>query len=65
MQHKSSAISTMLMITLGIAIVSASVFFFMTPSNIPVGSVAGLALVIANVVPLSIATITFPSTYPC
>lgn len=59
MQHKSSAISTMLMITLGIAIVSASVFFFMTPSNIPVGSVAGLALVIANVVPLSIATITF------
>ena len=59
MQHKSSAISSMLMITLGIAIVSASVFFFMTPSNIPVGSVAGLALVIANIVPLSIATITF------
>ena len=59
MQHKSSTLSSMLMITLGIAIVSASVFFFMTPSNIPVGSVAGLALVIANIVPLSIATITF------
>lgn len=47
------------MITLGTAIVAAAVFFFMVPSNVSVGSIAALAMIIARGVPLSIATLTF------
>ena len=48
-----------IMITLGVTIVAAAVFFFMVPSNVSVGSIAALAMIIARFVPLSIATITF------
>ena len=48
-----------IMITLGVPIVAAAVFFFMVPSNVSVGSIAALAMIIARFVPLSIATITF------
>lgn len=48
-----------IMITLGMTIVAAAVFFFMVPSNVSVGSIAALAMIIARFVPLSIATITF------
>ena len=47
-----------LMITLGTAIVSAAVFFFMMPSNVTVGSVAGIAMVLSYYVPFSVATLT-------
>jgi uncharacterized membrane-anchored protein YitT (DUF2179 family) len=47
-----------LMITVGTAIVSAAVFFFMMPSNVTVGSVAGIAMVLSHYVPLSVATLT-------
>lgn len=46
-------------ITFGITIVAAAVFFFLVPSNVTVGSIAGLAILTANFVPLSVATITF------
>ena len=47
-----------LMITIGTAIVSVAVFFFMMPSNVTVGSVAGIAMVLSYYVPLSVATLT-------
>jgi len=47
-----------LMITIGTAIVSVSVFFFMMPSNVTVGSVAGLAMVLSNFVPVSVSMLT-------
>lgn len=46
-------------ITFGAAIVAAAVYFFMQPSNLVMGSVAGLALVLENVVPLKMSVITF------
>lgn len=48
-----------IMITLGTTIVAAAVFFFMVPSNVSVGSIAALAMIIARYVPFSIATLTF------
>lgn len=55
---KAKLFTEMLAITLGTALVGAAVYFFMIPSGLPLGSVSGLAMLIANVVPLSIATIT-------
>ena len=55
---KIKLFTEMLAITLGTALVGAAVYFFMIPSGLPLGSVSGLAMLIANVVPLSIATIT-------
>ena len=46
------------LITVGTAIVAVAVFFFMLPSNVSVGSGAGLALVLSNFIPLSVSTIT-------
>lgn len=48
-----------IIITLGTAIVAAAVFFFMVPSNVSVGSIAALAMILARHVPFSIATLTF------
>lgn len=45
-------------ITIGIIIVAIAVFFFMVPSNVSVGSIAGLAVVLSNFIPLSVATLT-------
>lgn len=47
-----------LIITMGTAIVAAAVFFFMLPSQVSVGSVAALAMVLNNFVPLSVSAIT-------
>ncbi len=47
-----------LIITLGTAIASAAVYFFMLPSKVSVGSAAALAMVIAEYVPLSVSQIT-------
>ena len=47
------------MITLGITIVAAAVFFFMIPSNVSVGSITALAMIFARYVRLSISTLTF------
>ena len=55
---KGNIVYEMIVITLGTALVAAAVYFFMVPSGLPLGSVSGLAMLIANVIPLSIATIT-------
>lgn len=46
-------------ITLGIFIISMAVYFFMIPSNVIVGSLSGLVIVLANFIPLPISVMTF------
>ncbi len=45
-------------ITIGTFVASAAVFFFLIPSNLTVGSISGLAIVVANFIPLPISVIT-------
>ena len=45
-------------ITVATAIVAAAVFFFLMPSHLSVGSISGLAIVLSNIVPLSVSVIT-------
>ena len=45
-------------LTLGVTIVAAAVFFFMLPSHVTVGSGAALAMVLSNFIPLSVSAIT-------
>ena len=46
------------MITIGTGIVAISVFFFMMPSHVTVGSITGLAMVLSNFVPVSVSVLT-------
>ena len=52
-------IKDFLVLTFATLIVAAAVFFFLMPSHASVSSIAGLAIVLANFIPLSVATITF------
>lgn len=45
------------MITFGTTIVAIAVFFFMMPSNVTVGSVTALAIVMSHFIPLSVSVI--------
>ena len=56
---KSEIIREWAVITFATLIVSASVFFFLIPSQVSVGSISGLAMILANIVPLQISVITF------
>ena len=47
-----------LMITFGTVVVAASVFFFLVPSKVSVGSISGLAIVLSNFIPLSVSVLT-------
>lgn len=47
-----------LVITFATIIVAAAVFFFLVPSKVSVGSISGLAIVLANFFPLSVSAIT-------
>lgn len=46
-------------ITFGALIVTAAVFFFLIPSQVSVGSISGLAMILGNVIPLKLSVITF------
>lgn len=46
-------------ITLGMFIVSAAVYFFLIPSNIVVGSISGLSMVLSQLSGIPISLITF------
>lgn len=46
-------------ITLATFIIAVAVYFFMMPSNVTVGSVAGLAMVLEHFLPFSVSVITF------
>ena len=47
-----------MILTVGVAIVSAAVFFFLIPSQASVSSIAGLSMVLSNFIPLPISAIT-------
>lgn len=49
----------LLMITVAMFVVSAAVYFFMIPSKVVVGSISGVALVLAHLVPIPISILTF------
>lgn len=46
-------------VTVGIFIVALAVFFFMIPSNVVVGSLTGLVMVLTNFIPVKISVLTF------
>ena len=46
-------------ITIAMFIISFSIYFFLIPSGIVVGSISGLAMVIHQMIPFSISAITF------
>lgn len=58
MKINRRTVSEMIMITLATIITAAGVFFFLMPSNLAVGSVSGLSIIVANFIPLPISTIT-------
>ena len=51
-------IKEFLIITFATIIVAAAVFFFLIPSNVSVGSISGLAIVLSNFIPLSVSALT-------
>ncbi len=46
-------------ITVGVFIVAIAVYFFLIPSNVVVGSLSGLVIVIAEFIPIKISVLTF------
>ncbi|WP_176255705.1 YitT family protein [Enterocloster alcoholdehydrogenati] len=56
---KSEFIRECFIITFATLIVSAAVFFFLLPSQVSVGSISGLAMILGNVIPLHMSVITF------
>lgn len=46
-----------IVITIGTIICSISIFYFLTPSHLAVGSMSGLAVLIAKLIPFSVGTI--------
>ena len=55
---KKFPVKEFLVITLGVTIVAAAVFFFMLPSHVSVGSGTALAMVLSNFIPLPVSAIT-------
>ena len=53
------AIKEYAIITFGVIIVVAAVYFFMLPSHVTVGSASALAMVLSNFIPLPVSAITF------
>ena len=49
---------SMLLISFATFVIAAAVYFFLIPSKVVIGSISGLAIVIAELVPLSISMIT-------
>lgn len=51
-------LSEWFIITFGTVVAAAAVFFFLIPSHLAVGSISGLAIILANFIPLKISAIT-------
>lgn len=56
---KKKFIKEYALITAGVFIVALAVYFFLMPSSVVIGSLAGLIMVIAEFVPLKISLLTF------
>lgn len=46
-------------VTIGMFIVAVAVYFFMLPSNVVVGSLTGLVMVLTNFIPVKVSVLTF------
>lgn len=57
MKSIKERIQDYIIITIGTIIASFSVFFFLTPSHLAVGSISGLAVLIAKFVPMTVGTL--------
>lgn len=57
--HVKKILYDYLIVTLATGLIAASVYFLMLPSNLAVGSISGLSLVLSNFIPLRISMITF------
>ena len=57
--ERTKKIKEYVIITLGTLIVSMAVYFFLLPSNVAVGSLSGLVMVLATFIPLKISVMTF------
>ncbi len=55
---KKDAIKEFIIITIADIIVGVAVFFFLVPSRLSIGSISGLAIVLSNLVPLTISQLT-------
>ena len=55
---KKNTIKEYFLITIASFLVATCVFFFLMPSHTALGSVTGLAIVLTNFTPLSVATLT-------
>lgn len=51
-------IKDFVIITFAVFIISIGVFFFMVPSQIPTGSISGISLILSQVIPFSLSTIS-------
>lgn len=56
---KREIVKEIVILTVAVAIIAASVFFFLIPSHAAVSSVSGLAIVLSNVIPFTVSEITF------
>lgn len=59
MKINKSTVTDFLMITLGTAICAAAIHFFLVPSQVSVGSISGLAIILNQLIPLPVSAITF------
>lgn len=57
MKSTKECIQDYIIITIGTIIASFAVFFFLTPSHLAVGSISGLAVLIAKFVPMTVGTL--------
>lgn len=57
--NKRELVKELLILTGAIIVIAAAVFFFLVPSQTAVSSISGLAIVLSNLVPLPVSTITF------
>jgi len=57
--NKRELIRELAILTVAVIIIAAAVFFFLVPSHTAVSSISGLAIVLSNLVPLSVSAITF------
>lgn len=58
-EHRlSAAVQEICILTAGVAVIAAAVYFFLVPSHASVSSISGLGIVLSNFVPLPLSAIT-------
>ena len=57
--NKQELAKELTILTVAVGIIACAVFFFLIPSQTAVSSISGLAIVLSNFVPFTVATITF------